>query len=193
MTDSNPEDLRNLDSVKQFVAAAEHYCTLLENHEDYPIYEFLREVAIALTSLHLAALNLSEPELDEDEEDVSRHNQPYEPRDFSRLRARLGQHDVYHLVFDPYNKHGKDAITFRVTTDLAEIYGDINKYLRIYREGTPAHVREVVWQWHFSFEIHWGRHVVDVLKPIQWLISDSSLGFKPKDVVDWDDDLEEGD
>ena len=185
MAEHNSEDLRNLDSVKAFVAAAERYCTLLENHKDYMAYEFLREVANALASLYLAALNLQEPELDEEDEPPLRVT--YEPKDFSAIRTKLGQYDIYSLVYDPYDTSRKENITFTVTSDLTEIYHDLSKYFNTYREGTLSESREALWQWQFQFEIHWGLHILHVLHAIHWLISDSQHTFKPKEPIDWDD------
>jgi len=49
--------------------------------------------------------------------------------------------------------------------DLADIYRDVSEGLSLWDAG---HLREALWTWVFSFETHWGQHLVDAQRVLHW-------------------------
>lgn len=38
----------------------------------------------------------------------------------------------------------------------------------MYEQGTEDDITDAVWDWTFTFDTHWGFHLVDALRPMHW-------------------------
>lgn len=183
-----PADLRDLPSVKQFVACGDIFCALLEYSGDWPPSDFLNQLAIAMANLYAAALTLPDVEVKDspvNEKTKSSERKVLSADGLRALRHKLGDFETYWQVHNPY----EDDVPVRagIIDDLGDIYHDYRRYLDIYRGGSDHEVSEAVWHWKFMFEEHWGDHLVDSLRAIHRLITRIQYGFRPRIP---DDDLE---
>jgi hypothetical protein len=60
------------------------------------------------------------------------------------------------LEFDPQEQNSPQPVMAMIDDDLADIYADLMDGLALYR---ACQYQDAVWQWHFSFYAHWGRHL----------------------------------
>ena len=97
---------------------------------------------------------------------------------FRSLEGTLGRHNVYWLVFDPYEHEDENLITGTLADDLADIYRDLD-LLQVRSAQNVSN--DVVWQWRFGFYEHWGHHAVDVVRATQALIAYHGLGDDERD------------
>ena len=127
--------------------------------------ENLREVRSALADIHLAALAL--PLLEPDE------SGPEEPAvDASHLcTARLTSFPValYWDQFDPLKPEPEAPVANSIADDLRDIYVDLKRGLTLYQAGALV---AACWSWRFSFEIHWGEHLVGLQRALYLMSRD---------------------
>lgn len=57
--------------------------------------------------------------------------------------------------YDPLEVNPPKPVMATLADDLHDIYGDLLKGLVIYRAAKP---QNALWQWHFTYYAHWGRH-----------------------------------
>jgi Domain of unknown function (DUF5063) len=187
--DVRQTNLRELESVKHFVACGDAFCTLLENSAPLAPYEFLRQTATALAHFYGAALAL--PEVECSDSLVTDKTQSSERKLLSQdvvdgLRKKLDDFECYWEVLNPYEEDV--PVQGSILDDVGDIYRDYGRYLERFRSGSDADVCEAIWHWKFGFGIHWGDHIVDSLRAIHRLIANPDYGFRPKDI---DDDYDE--
>ena len=79
---------------------------------------------------------------------------------FSRLRASLGERDVYWLEFDqPLDVVNDDEHrTGSLADDLTDIYFELKRGLRMLEAVGPDAAAHL---WEVGFHQHWGQHLVD--------------------------------
>ncbi len=53
--------------------------------------------------------------------------------------------------------------------DLADIYRDLRRGLHLYESGQQV---DAIWDWRFSYDTHWGKHVVDAIRVLFLLARD---------------------
>jgi hypothetical protein len=75
-----------------------------------------------------------------------------------RLGRKLADHDVYSVVFDPY-----DPDSAPVTGSLADDVVDFNDLQEEFAELRAGRVANAQWQWKFGFDHHWGKHAVEMI------------------------------
>ena len=157
------------DVVPEFLAAARAFRAALvaDGMEDGM---FARHVRDALARVYLAAALLGPPGaveghvcVEDDEDD------PVLPRKESdalreKLRARLGEHDVFVDVFDPSRLviEEVDPIERSLSQELVEIDEDLAEAIALLEADPPDALWEVTW----AFENHWGDHAYACLGPL---------------------------
>jgi hypothetical protein len=157
-------------AVEDFRRAAQSYCALVEEADrpDAVTYELILE---RLSDLYAAALRLPrvEPETE--------HDPPDRPTDedeaaLIRLLSPLFEpRDVYWLV-EPHEptlekKLEKNLLAGSLSEDLASVWRDVKRGLLAVDEDAP--VDDVVFDWWFAFDSHWGRHAVDAMAALHKL------------------------
>jgi hypothetical protein len=60
------------------------------------------------------------------------------------------------LEFDPLEQSSPRPVMATIDNDLGDNYADLMEGLALYRAGQ---YQDAVWQWHFSYYSHWGRHL----------------------------------
>ena len=71
-----------------------------------------------------------------------------------KLREKLPI-NAYSAVFDPLESAAL-PVTAMIDDDLGDIYADLKDGLALYHAGR---YKDALWQWHFSYYAHWGRHL----------------------------------
>jgi Domain of unknown function (DUF5063) len=145
--------------IERFTEVAREFCALLETATQLDLREFRTRLLHVLPALYLAGANLPQLDVDADVEHV-----PLELDLLVALSKHLGDHDGYWEVFDPTQR--TKPVKGLLSADLSEIRFDRQQGLLALERGTP--LEEVVWEWRFGFENHWGEHLVDALRAIHW-------------------------
>jgi hypothetical protein len=147
--------------VESFRSAAEAYCRTLESAETVP--EFARRARNAAAKVYLAAAFL--PKGDAGAEAVSRP--PVRQRETADLErgvaAALGR-EAY-TVSDAFDAEPRAPTMGSLSLELGEIYDDLGRALALLERGGADDLRQV----RCDFEEHWGRHAVEVLRPLHHL------------------------
>jgi hypothetical protein len=71
-------------------------------------------------------------------------------------------------IFDPFND--QEPVSPTISDDLEDIYCDVKEGL-LAMESSGAVSQNVVWEWKFGLEIHWGRHAVGAIAALHSLVS----------------------
>jgi hypothetical protein len=83
------------------------------------------------------------------------------------LARLLAPIDEYTEVFDPYAPT-PEAMTFRLSDDLADIAADLVHGLQHYRAGRST---EALWWWQFSYLSSWGNHAGAALRALHSVVA----------------------
>ncbi len=108
--------------------------------------------------------------------DASPSNDDTDPAAHPRPRFDHGTVDCYYEVFDPFTRDG--LVVGSLTDDLSDTYADLQKGLALLDRGEPE---GAVWSWRFSFDAHWGDHLVDALRMLRRVNAGNA-----RDIL-WDD------
>ncbi|NOX60173.1 MAG: DUF5063 domain-containing protein, partial [Planctomycetes bacterium] len=158
------QSINDDDRVTEFVEFARKYCELIESHERLTLHEFIGQCAVLIGHLFGAGAALVDVVCELPggfcHEGLA-HEQSQELRD--KLAEKLGTHNRYWVVFDPYDK--ESVCSYGLGGDLAEIYRDLLRPLHIYGNSEQEN-RAAVSDWRFHFLIHWGRHCTHALVAI---------------------------
>jgi hypothetical protein len=163
--------MNSQDILRPFEETARDFSRLVENVDGFSPEAFVDEALRLL--LHLYARAAAIPDLEPGtDEDV-----PSGPKEAAisvaqSISAKLGELDVYALVFDPYED--TDIVMSSLGSDLSEIYYDLSGGLRIFG-GDGLRDRDVAWEWRFGFTTHWGRHLVSALTALHAIKSNYLL------------------
>ena len=155
--------------AEQFRRAAESYCALIEetSADGRDVYDAILE---RLASLYLAGQRLPQIEPATEEGLPDRPTMAAMSSVTQRLSPSFEPRDFYWSV-DPYDrKPQKNTPGSTISGDLAEIWRDVKQGLLALEAGSPED--DVVWDWWFGFDSHWGRHAVDALAALHKLRSD---------------------
>lgn len=142
-------------STDVFVQAARRYCTLVEDGGSANSWLFAQECLVTILELYRAALLL--PEVAPDTIDF---NARIEHELWDATRGRLEQklsRDIYWEVFEPLDVEQPNPLCGSLSDDLSDIWRDVKDGLMVLDED-PERAAEVVWQWRFTLESHWGHH-----------------------------------
>lgn len=83
---------------------------------------------------------------------------------FAGLSDWIGESEYYSTNQTIRGRGTRKVTTGSVSDDLADIWRDLDKYLKSHREATPW--QDVVWQIRFDLRTHWGTHAVEVLRAL---------------------------
>jgi hypothetical protein len=156
--------LRQHPAVRRFVDAAGRFRDALHP----PVAgAFARELLDALSTLVAAAAQL--PDVDLPEEDVlplREFEVSHEAwhRLYRAVPAWLDARGLYHMHFTPLAIDADGRPVFgHLGDDIGDVYRDVMAGLRAWETGCAAYDAEIVWNWRFAFETHWGRHAVHAI------------------------------
>jgi hypothetical protein len=84
--------------------------------------------------------------------------------------------DAYSVVFnpleyDPLELNSPKPVIAMIADDLSDIYNDLMEGLALYRAGR---IQNALWQWHFSYYAHWGRHLSHAQSAIWQYLSEGN-------------------
>jgi hypothetical protein len=158
-------DFNTLSSLK-FKKYAELYCALIEDREKYGLGTFLSACTRLFAQLYLKAEALPDlGKIIEERSGASITHEEWVPI-YKGLSKYLGDYDLYSMVFDPFDSNNSRAISHTLADDLADIYRDLKKGLIDIERENGLLTANVVWDWKFSFESHWGRHLTNAMNAI---------------------------
>src|SRR5438552_4781815 len=94
----------------RFIDVAEHYCELMETASQYGRAEFLRNTQCLLSALYSSALSL--PAVEPDSNSVLEPEVGHDDwqQVFSSLRTKIGERDLYWIVYDPVRLEKTDPV-----------------------------------------------------------------------------------
>lgn len=136
----------------EMIEAATVFCRLIEAVDESDS-SWLHQLAGLLPRLHVAVGALR----GRDADPLCLVNSDLDARFeiYSRLRDKLGANDSYWMEFDV--ALDGQSMTGSLADDLADIYCDLKVGLSILDEEPGLALDN----WHSSYKIHWGRHLVD--------------------------------
>jgi len=89
---------------------------------------------------------------------------------YNQLKEKLGDWDLYRQVFDPTTD--KEADCGSLADDIADIYRDLKEGL-VLGEMHQSKPEDIVWEWRLLYYPHWGKHAMDALLVIHFLLQDT--------------------
>jgi hypothetical protein len=154
------------DLAPEFLVAARAFRAALASEEVEP-HEFARRVRNGLARVYLAAALLPASTPQTDDAPPSQRDRRGSDTLRDRLRTRFGGADRFVDVFDPAGIDGDDSrpIERSLAQELVEIDDDLAEAVSWLEGG----VADALWEVRERFEIHWGKHAVDVLRPLHGL------------------------
>lgn len=156
-----------------FKALALEYTVFLDSFKEPGVGEMVRLHAL-LARLQAEVLTLGIEASDEDADSVD----VMTVTEFGTLHSGLVEKlktlpvSHYSIVFNPL---GTDrAITGWLQDDLADIYLDLNKGLRLLDAARPE---EAMWAWRWGYFNHWGRHLVNAQSVLREYLESEGAAF----------------
>jgi hypothetical protein len=147
--------------------------------------EQLQRIHEALPALYSAALALpspnvlfdaddsADPDPSSDSPDPDHAESPEAQQGLKPLLDLLGQRDVYREVFDPYDPDAAEVMG-SLADDLLSIHQELRSGLLKWNRGDAG---KALWEWRFSFEIHWAEHATSALRTLYTLCARSEFGW----------------
>lgn len=147
-------------AARRFQAAAVAFCDALAQ----PPLD--ARVVLSLTvGVVAAALDLPDVEPESDAAAPDPPGLEAESAAVSESVATLGV-DGYWEVFDP--RELGEPVGGSLTDDLVDVYRDLRRGLAL----ADVSLAEVVWEWKFSYETHWGNHATDAIRLLHRVVTD---------------------
>ena len=179
-------------ALDSFAPVAAAYCQFIDRASELSGVELLQEAHRLLPGLYAAGLALpptgilfpSPVGTDSETTMTDLSTDPDENEDPDRgttaqmsaiavtISSKIGKHNFYREVYDPYESHSAKEVMGSLSDDLSDIYRDLHSGLCKWRRGESG---EALWEWRFNLEIHWGRHVVNALRAINALTANYEL------------------
>ena len=149
-----------VDDFRQLAAA---YCELIEGVEGHEADEVTRRLATLLPGLMGAAERLPrlEPVGEVDAPEISHKN--WSAR-YASINALLGSRGEYWTTMDVQAAEEPEVVNLPIADDLADIWRDLRGGLDL--EAIGGDIADVVWEWRFNYETHWGSHAVEALRAV---------------------------
>ena len=162
------EQILGTKKLESFIAAARHYCFLVEDKKQVLPQVFLPQIRWALLILYTAALNLEWVNLQSNEDpEVEKIDLPA----ILQLAAnKIGEYRFYWSVFDPTSMEETDAGCDDLLDDLGDIYTDLKYSLSLFDLQTIDGLENAVWSFKFDFSAHWGQHCINALRALHYFI-----------------------
>jgi hypothetical protein len=129
----------------------------------------MRELHATLAGLQAAASKLPTiaPSGDEDTNDSGRGSN-WERGKFDASNLPV---DYYGTIFAPLDDSDVVRVQSSLADDLDDIYDDLRASELRFRTGK---YREALWNWHFSYYSHWGRHLSHAQTAIWHFLSEGN-------------------
>ena len=157
-----------------FIIEALAFCDTVDSHQTIPLGRFVRELAIRVVRLYAAALQLPDltwPTSDKTSEVLADAFTCEQAAALTRaLEEKLGSHNTYREIFDPYDDPDEEAIYGSLGRDLAEIYNDLPDVLAAYDQTKEENLHETLWSARFQFGYHWSEHATKALRVMDSLL-----------------------
>lgn len=141
--------------------AAERYCRLVESTVENGLGDLIAPISEALLELALIVQRLPEIECDCGDDQTERIAHGESQGLLAALRGRLGDRDLYRVVFDPTDADDRDPVVSSLADDLTDIYRDLADGLALWEAGRQT---DAAWEWQFGYWSHWGRHLVNAAR-----------------------------
>lgn len=149
--------------VAAFVEAARGFRSAVANEEE-GLDQFARRLRNAVARVYLAAARLPRGgSVTSDEIPDMTADRAYSHELEARIGARLGPADTFVDVWDPTERGRTRPIQRSLAQELVEIDEDLARSVSWLEEPRPP---DALWHVWFAFEEHWGKHAVDVLRPL---------------------------
>jgi hypothetical protein len=163
------------DRVDEFRQAAEAYRAAIEAAKDaLPGAAYARRVRNAVARVYLAAALLDRTDFITSDDDPPGIDTTQSSDLEAAVRSRFGSADEFLDVWDPTEPDEGDPIRRSLAQELMEIYGDLGVALALL---AAEERRGPVWDIADTFENHWGKHAVDVLRPLHHVARFGVQGF----------------
>ena len=170
------------DPADRFGLVARQYCSLVESKTALDKTEFLLKLYHILLELIAEAIRLPTVTFDEDENEEQEVNirqtratteMKHEEwgQLYNSLKEKLGEWDLYWQVFNP--RKDNEAIHGSLADDIADIYRDLRDGIRL-KESNNVPSNEIIFDWRLEFYEHWGKHAIDALRTIHYLLEETS-------------------
>lgn len=147
------------DPVVEFRDAVLGYCAVVEAAPPEP-----RTIVEHLAALVTLAVRLPDVEPSSEVPAVEGVEVAGTAAIATRLLQALGPRDIYWEVYDPRVEEAHVAGS--LSDDLADVHRDLRRGLAEFDAGR---IDDAVWEWRFSFEVHWGLHAVDAMRVLHRL------------------------
>ena len=156
------------EETHMFLKVANEFCSELENGTTTEL-DFYNLLFILLSSLNFRAAQLHEITLKFNQH--IDHFLAEEERNalLSKTSKRLGDERFYRMNFDPTDDTDKELVAGDPLDDLGDIYVDIKPCLVLIKLEGLAEQEHALWELKFSFDTHWGHHIVNAIRTLYHL------------------------
>ena len=170
----------NAEVATRFASVAQQFCGVIDSAHELDRIEMLVQVYRILPQLigegiRLPGIELSEDESQEEESQNSQARAKLRMSDaqwgqlYEFLKGKLGELNLYWEVWDPTKDN--EAILGSLADDFADIYRDLKEGLHL-AEAPQALPEDNIWHWRFGYYSHWGKHAIDALCTIHFLLEE---------------------
>jgi hypothetical protein len=154
-------------AVKDFTAVSEKYRLLIDNRSKYSNIKILQDCYVLLPQLCSCGMSL--PEIKRFVSYQRDFPQSTWYIMFDSLQSKIEQRYDSYVIVDPYEINSKPLLA-SLSDDLSNIYRDIIPGLNDWDKASPDLKRGIIWEWQFSYEIHWGNHATSAFNAIHFLL-----------------------
>lgn len=144
-----------------FIAAANAFCSLIEQFESHHRSEWLDQIGNTLLGLESTVTQLHAPLPPSSHAGLSDLEKRFEL--YSRLKKFLRESDEYWSEADLHA--GDGYMTGSLSDDFADIYFELKHGLLLHEQG-GYHTGAAVQFWTDGYRDHWRQHLVDARKQL---------------------------
>lgn len=163
----------NAEVADRFGVAAKRFCSIVDSASHMDRGEFVSKIYRVLPKLIDQAIEMPDVEGSDKDQRQSAPRVRHEEWEqlYNSLKAKLGDWDLYHQVFDP--THENEAVVGTLADDIADIFGDLKEGL-VFIEAAKRSPEEAIWTWRLLFYSHWGKHAMDALLAIHFQLQNNA-------------------
>lgn len=159
------------EQTKDFLKASRDFCAFIESI-DKSDDTYLRQLQTLLLTLYQRATVLPWIESEFSQEFEVNIPEGYIKNILKSLSDRIGANRYYWTVFDPTDDTDKEAVCGDLVDDIGDVYHDVKRGLLIFDIGTIGSKEVALWHLKFLFEKHWGKHTIDALRTLHFLLEE---------------------
>lgn len=166
----NLEQIVYSKNVIEFVAVANEYCNIVENHAQVSRKVFIERMQKIFPLVYLKASLL--PAIDDEQVETPEKFVNEVEYNFllSKIGEKMGQFDSYQEVFDEGMQYSETAIDASIADNICDIYQDLKDFLMAYRIGTVEIMVDALWECNNNFKTFWGQKLVNGLRAIHSVV-----------------------